>query len=458
MALPAERNLRDDALAIWRAGVDAVRSDNVFPQWIHRQGNCLSVGDDSFDLAPIRRIVAVGAGKAGASMAAALELALGKELCEQKQLSGWVNVPADCVPSSPGPIHLHGARPAGCNEPTAEGVVGAQQIVRIVSQAHADDLVFCLLSGGGSALLPLPAPGVTLADKLAVTRELSALGANIAELNTVRKHLSAIKGGKLARLCAARRLVALIISDVAGDPLDVIASGPTVPDASSPADALAVLKRFAAAGGAIPEAVWQALSDERSSSPAQPPAAHVANLVIANNATAVDAAGIEALRRGYSHAMHSSTTLEGDADEVGRRLAHMAVTMLMQSGPDCLISGGEPVVTLAPAAQRGLGGRNQQLALAALDELAQIRGEHAGRRLALVSAGTDGEDGPTDAAGAIVDDAVARAAIDSGLTAADYLTRNDAYHFFDATGGLLRTGPTHTNVCDLRVLVVDRPP
>lgn len=458
MALPSEKNLREDALAIWRAGVDAVRPENVFPQWIHRQGDCLSIGDDSFDLATIGRIVVVGAGKAGASMAAALEMALGRGLCEQKQLSGWINVPADCVGANSGLVHLHGARPAACNEPTTEGVIGAQQIVRLVSKAHSDDLVICLLSGGGSALLPLPAAGVTLADKLAVTRELSALGANIVELNTVRKHLSAIKGGKLASLCTARRLVALIISDVAGDPLDVIASGPTVPDASSPADALAVLKEFAAAGAAIPTSVWQVLADERSDSQAPPPVAHVVNLVIANNATAVDAAGMEALRRGYSHAMHSSTSLEGDAEEVGRRLARMAVTMLMQSGPDCLISGGEPVVTLAPAAQRGLGGRNQQLALAALDELAQIRGDHAGRRLALVSAGTDGEDGPTDAAGAIVDDAVVRAAIDSALTAADYLARNDAYHFFDAAGGLLRTGPTHTNVCDLRVVVVGRPP
>lgn len=451
--------LRDDALAIWQAGVDAVRPQRLIPEWIARRRNALVIGDEAYDLAGVRRLIVVGAGKAGAAMAAALEQVLGDELCREKSLAGWVNVPTDCVMPLRH-IHLHGARPAGSNEPTTAGVAGTEEIVRLVSQAKADDLVICLLSGGGSALMPLPEAGISLADKLTVTQALSAHGANIAELNTVRKQLSAVKGGKLAQACTARRLISLIISDVAGDPLDVIASGPTVPDLSTPADALAVLHKYAAQGAQFPAPVLTYLQRHRvqlASHPRQPRAA-VANLVIANNATAVDAAGMEAERRGYSHAMQSSKTLEGAAEDVGRHLARLAVAMLMQSGPDCLISGGEPVVTLAPVPRRGLGGRNQQLALAALQELVNIRGQHAARGLTLLSAGSDGEDGPTDAAGAVIDEAVAAAAHESGLSPADYLNRNDAYHFFDATGGLIRTGPTHTNVCDLRVVLADRPP
>lgn len=450
--------LREDALAIWCAGVDAVRPERLLPQWVARDGTRLVIGDEAIPLAGVRRIVVVGAGKAGAGMAAAFEQALGDDLCQEKQLTGWVNVPANCVRPLRC-IHLHAARPAGSNEPTAEGVAGAQEIMRLVSQAHADDLVVCLLSGGGSALLPLPAPGVTLADKLTITQQLSAHGANIAELNTVRKHLSGIKGGKLAEQCRARRLRTLVISDVAGDPLDIIASGPTVGDTSSTADALAILERFADAGAAIPDAAFDVLR-RALAAPRQATSncAQVINLVIANNSAAVDAAGLEAERRGYSHAMQSARNLEGQAEDVGRHLARMAVTMLMQAGPDCLISGGEPVVTLAPAAVRGLGGRNQQLALAALEELCDIRGDHAGRHMALLAAGTDGEDGPTDAAGAVVDEAVAAAARVSGLAVDQYLRRNDAYHFFAAVDGLIRTGPTQTNVCDLRVLVVDRLP
>ena len=232
----------------------------------------------------IRRIVVVGAGKAGAGMAQAVEDVFGPELMAEKQLSGWVNVPADCVSTGgkkgtvpicakPGTdrrlvsgrsgghraklgrglspfcptaqrIHLHAARPAGVNEPAAEGVAGAEEILRLVESLGPEDLCLCLISGGGSALMPAPVEGITLADKLAVTRHLSAAGANIEQLNTVRKQLSRIKGGGLLRACRAGRLVSLVISDVLGDPLDVIASGPTVPDSSTPQAALEVLDRF----------------------------------------------------------------------------------------------------------------------------------------------------------------------------------------------------------------------
>jgi glycerate 2-kinase len=322
-------------------------------------------------------------------------------------------------------------------------------------------LCFCLISGGGSALLPAPVKGVTLADKLAVTRFLSAAGANIVELNAVRKRLSRIKGGGLARACRAGRLIVLVISDVLGDPLDVIASGPTVEDRAAAEQALAVLEKFAAREGGVPERVFEVLRSGTASEPNGAAATRdaasgceVRNLVIGNNAVAVDAAGMEAERLGYSHALHASHEPEGPAEEIGRHLAEMAVRMRGEAGPDCLITGGEPTVALAAEPLRGLGGRNQQLALAAC-EILQSQG--GGEGIVLLSGGTDGEDGPTDAAGAIVDAELIAAARLRGLSPADFLRRNDAYHFFGPLGGLLKTGPTHTNVCDLRVVVVDRP-
>jgi hydroxypyruvate reductase len=327
--------------------------------------------------------------------------------------------------------------------------------------------------------MPAPVEGITLADKLAVTRHLSAAGANIQQLNTVRKQLSRIKGGGLARACRAGRLIALIISDVLGDPLDAIASGPTVPDTSTPEAALAVLEQFHAREAGISPRVFDSLrSGGRGSCRADvkkrkkrgqhyfPPAAYdgsldcpknssdpfLSNLIIGNNATAVDAAGREADRLGYSPAMVSAQSSEGLAEEIGGQMAEMAVRMRRQPGPDCLVSGGEPVVKLVEAGRRGLGGRNQQLVLAA----AEVLWDDGAEGMALLSGGTDGEDGPTDAAGALVDAEVLRAARDHGLDPADFLARNDAYHFFEPLEALIQTGPTHTNVCDLRVALVDR--
>jgi hydroxypyruvate reductase len=302
--------------------------------------------------------------------------------------------------------------------------------------------------------------GVSLADKLAITRHLSAAGANIEELNTVRKQLSRLKGGGLWRACRAGRLAALIISDVLGDPLDVIASGPTVEDSSTPAAALAILDRYQARAAGVPQAVFDYLAQTQArcrcydTKPHARPACRVWNLVIGNNATAVDAAGLEAERLGYSHAMTSAARSEGAAEEVGRHLAAMALSMRQRPGPNCLISGGEPVVKLAAAEKRGLGGRNQQLVLAALAALSS----DGAAGLAILSGGTDGEDGPTDAAGAFLDAEILLAAGRQGLDPADYLARNDAYHFFAPLDALLQTGPTHTNVCDVRVVLASRSP
>ncbi len=446
-------SLRRDALAIWHAGVRAVDSARLVTAAMHVEHGQLCIGELELPLDTLRRIVVVGAGKAGAGMALGVEQALGDQLLADKRVTGWVNVPADCVRPTR-VVKLHAARDAGVNEPTAAGVQGSEAILRLVETLGSDDLCLCLISGGGSALLPAPVEGVSLADKLALTRFLSGAGANIAELNTVRKQLSRIKGNGLARACRAGRLVSLIISDVLGDPLDVIASGPTVPNSSTPQDALAVLDRFGARAAGVALDAYAYIERLCSQPPTAAPTTEVTNLVIGNNATAVDAAGIEAVRLGYSPALISSRELEGQAEEIGEHLAHMALHMRSQRGPDCLISGGEPVVKLVRSELRGRGGRNQQLVLAALDKLAQQGGAE---QLVILSGGTDGEDGPTDAAGAIIDADTLDAAQRAGLVPRDFLDRNDAYNFFAPLGGLIKTGPTHTNVCDVRVVVIERP-
>lgn len=444
--------LREHARQIWWAAVDAVRADRLVQRWLRVEDHWLIIGENrelSLDLNTIGRIAVVGGGKAGAGMVEGLELAIPPAVAAEKQLSGWVNVPSDCVKPTRW-IHLHGARPPGLNEPTREGVFGAQRILEIVEQLGPDDLCLCLLSGGGSALLPAPVSGITLEDKQAVTRFLSAAGANIAELNTVRKQLSRIKGGGLLKRCRAGVLVSLIISDVLGDPLEVIASGPTVLDSSSPSDALEILERYGARDAGIPETIFRVL-ERRSAEKAECAAGQgqVFNFVIANNRTAVEAAAAAASQLGYRVRAESASELEGAAEDVGRQLAKESLKLVASGAPSCFVSGGEPVVCLVPIERRGKGGRNQQLVLAAAEYL----WENFPPGVIILSGGTDGEDGPTDAAGAFVDGRVIEEAKMKMLSPSDFLKRNDAYHFFEPLGALLRTGPTHTNVCDVRIIL-----
>lgn len=444
--------LLEDAQHIWQAGVEAVLPERLIPAHLHVDGNALLLGEHVLDLGKVRRIAIVGAGKAAGAMAVACEASLGTALLAEKDVHGWVNVPADCVVPTR-QIRLHAGRPSGVNEPRPEGLQGTREILKIVSALGPEDLCICLIAGGGSALLVAPVPEVSLAEKIRITQLLSAAGANIEQLNTVRRQISQVKGGGLARACGAGYLITLIISDVLGDPLEAISSGPTVPGDRSAQDALDVLEEFKLLNDPAAQSIANYL---RSGSPHDQPSSEagsetrVTNFVIGNNATAVDAAGIEAERRGYAHAMLAATAAEGPAEEIGRHLAEMAERMCRQPGPDCLITGGEPVVQLVDESLRGKGGRNQQLALAALEKLQPCEG------VVLLAGGTDGEDGPTDAAGAWIDEQVVRAARLRGLDAADHLRRNDAYHFFEKAGGLLKTGPTHTNVCDLRVVTVSR--
>jgi glycerate 2-kinase len=444
--------LREDALQIWQAGVEAVRSPRLVFEAVETDGRWLLLGDEPVELVGVGRLVVVGGGKAAAGMAVALEQALGPTVLAEKKVEGWVNVPEDCVLETDY-VHLHAARPAGLNEPTEAGVYGVRQMLRLLRALGPQDLCICLLSGGGSALMPAPVEGFSLADKLTITREMSARGATIEQMNAVRRELSEVKGGGLAAACGGR-IVSLIISDVLGDDLSFVASGPTVCRGRTPREAIRILEELSMRDVTAAERAIQTL--QRLSSSASVDMArtesrcNVANILLANNATAVDAAGVEAERLGYSHAMISASAPEGAVEGVAHSLVEMARRMQSESGPDCLISGGEPTVRLASMETRGRGGRNQQLSLAALAELDDWRG------VALISGGTDGEDGPTDAAGACVGEDIVAEAKRLALIPQDFLTRNDAYSFFEQAGGLLKTGPTHTNVCDLRVITISR--
>ena len=441
--------LRADALRIWAAGVDAVKPGPLIAAHLRVDGRTLWIAEELLELDAIDRIAVVGGGKAAAGMALALEQTLGPQVLLAHHVDGRVNVPADCLLPTDR-IRLHAARPAGVNEPTAAGVEGVREMLRLVGSLGPRDLCIALISGGGSALLPAPIVGLSLEEKASLTRAMSARGATIEQMNVVRRELSTVKGGGLAAACRAGRLVALILSDVPGDDLALVASGPTTDRTPAPGEALRVLRELSLDD--LPAGQMACTLLERlQSTPAAPAergeGCRVTNVLLGNNAAAVDAAGVEAERLGYSHAMIAANVPEGPAEDVAVQLAQVARRMRDDHrGPDCLISGGEPTVTLTPEGVRGLGGRNQQLALAALATL------HDWRGLCLLSGGTDGEDGPTDAAGACVDEIVEVEARRLGLDARDYLARNDAYRFFDQAGGLLKTGPTHTNVCDLRVL------
>jgi hydroxypyruvate reductase/glycerate 2-kinase len=367
-------------------------------------------------------------------------------------MEGVVNVPAECVRPL-GAIHLHAARPAGTNQPTEEGAAGAEQILELVAGAGPQDVVICLLSGGGSALLPAPAPGISLADKQAVTQLLHECGATINEMNAVRKHLSRIKGGRLAQAFPGRFLFSLIISDVIGDPLDVIASGPTAPDPSTFADALQVLEKYDLSAR-VPTMIGRYLKEGAAGRVSETPKSLpkiIRNFVIGNNARSLGAAAVKAEELGY-RVLNLGSFIEGETSQVATTLAGIIRSIRADGQPMtpplCLLSGGETTVTMAE--NHGLGGRNQEFVLAAAIQL----GREGLKNAVILSGGTDGEDGPTDAAGALAEEGTLDKAEQLGVSADDYLARHDAYHFFGATGTLIKTGLTHTNVMDVRVILI----
>jgi hydroxypyruvate reductase len=398
----------------------------------------------------VDRIVVVGAGKAAAGMAAAVEEILGSRI-----ESGLVVV-KDGHTGRPGRIaQVEAAHPL----PDERGVRAAARILELVGGADAKTLVICLLSGGASALLVAPARGITLADKIRTTELLLASGADIAEVNTVRKHLSAVKGGQLAAQAAPARLLTLALSDVIGDRLDVIGSGPTYPDGSTFSDARdalghrGLLSQLPAAVRAHLERGALTLIPE-TPKPGDPLFDGVGHCIVGSNCTALDAAAASARARGYETVVLSAE-VQGDVRAAARWLAgevrRVALGLAAGSPPVCLLCGGETTVAVTGS---GLGGRNMEFALAFALEIQDLDG------VDFLSAGTDGTDGPTDAAGAFADGGTVRRARSAGLDPAASLRDNDSYRFFEELGRrtgsspLLVTGPTGTNVMDIQAAIV----
>jgi hydroxypyruvate reductase len=374
------------------------------------------------------------------------------EILGDRVSEGWVNVKYGYLTdaSLPPEVIVH---QAGHPIPDDAGQSGAGRVLDLARAAGKRDLVFCLISGGGSALLPLPVEGITLADLQALTDALLGCGATINEINAVRKHCSQIKGGQLARAAHPAEVVALMLSDVVGNPLDVIASGPTVPDRTTFADAQSVLEKYGIAD-AVPESIVHHLRQgiegrvPETPKPGDPLFDGVQNEVIGSNAIAAQAALTQAEALGFNTLL-LSTYIEGEAREVAKVMAAIAKSLSVEgwpcAKPACLIAGGETTVTLQG---EGKGGRNQELALAAAIALDGWEG------VTIVALATDGTDGPTDAAGAIIDGTTVARAGAAGMSAEAYLARNDSYTFFDRLGDLIRTGPTNTNVNDLTFVLV----
>lgn len=440
------REMRKDAYAIFQAALQAVDPVAAILRHVRVEEEHLLIGESRLSLDDYERIKVVGAGKAGAPMAKAMEDLLGDRIA-----NGVVVVKA----GHDMPLQRIQLREASHPVPDERGVRGAEEILAIASEAGERDLVVCLISGGASALLVAPAAGLSLADKQAVTQLLLACGATIHEINTVRKHLSSVKGGRLARLAHPATVVSLILSDVVGDDLEVIGSGPTVPDPTTFFDTEQILKGYAV-WDKLPVSVRDhiekgvARSIEESPKPDNPAFQHAILDLVGTNLQALEAASKEAEDQGY-HPIILTTKVEGEAREIVKVHTSIAKEILSSSNPlpipACILCGGEPTVTLKGD---GKGGRNQEFALAAAQEIADAK------HIVVLSGGSDGTDGPTDAAGAIVDGQTVARAREKSLDPNDYLQRNDAYNFFSSLGDLVITGPTRTNVMDVQILLVDK--
>ncbi len=435
--------VKKDALAIFEAGVKAVNAAQAIKNHLILEKNRLIVGKESIDLSVFDRISVIGAGKASAAMARAMEEILGGRLSSGLVITKYSHA-----------LPLDKARviEAGHPVPDEAGFHGARQIVQILEKTDGKDLVFFLISGGGSALLPYPYDGLTLKDKQDVTRVLLEVGASIHEINALRKHLSRVKGGRLAKFAYPAALISLVLSDVIGDDLDSIASGPTVPDHSTFDDCLSILDKYRIVER-IPSAAREIFKKgargeiEETPKPGDPVFERTQNLIIGSSIQAVKASEKKAAELGYN-TLILSTFIEGETRDVAR--VHAAVAReILSSGnplnrPACVLSGGETTVTVRG---KGKGGRNQEFVLAAAVEIAGLG------NIVVLSAGTDGTDGPTDAAGAIADGSTISRARKVGLNSAHYLRDNDSYNFFAALNDLIITGPTRTNVMDLRIVL-----
>ena len=439
------RNPRKDILKIFDAGLKAADPKEAVSRFVRlATGDRLKIGDREYDLGRFNGIKVVGAGKAAALMAAAIESILGSRIDEGIIITKYGHSL---------PLKRFAVTEAGHPVPDEAGMACAGHILNLLERSDEKDLIICLISGGGSALMPLPVSGITLRDKQKTTRVLLACGANIHEINAIRKHISGIKGGGLANAVFPRTLVTLILSDVIGDDLDVIASGPTVADRSTFSDCMKVVEKYGIKND-IPSVVMKYLEngvhgmETETPKPADRIFDRTYNLIIGSGDLSIDAARDEAAALRYN-ALILSSFVEGETRDVAK--VHAAIIKeILKSGnpvpkPACIISGGETTVTIRGD---GLGGRNMEFALAAAIEIEGLDG------VVVLSGGTDGTDGPTDAAGAIADGATVPRSLAQGYKASEFLKNNDSYHFFEGLDDLLITGPTMTNVMDLRILLV----
>jgi glycerate-2-kinase len=439
----AERKARRLSLEAVEAALEAVEPGRSIRSKVRVLGGQLLVGGKRFDLARFGRILVIGGGKAGGPMARALESLLGDRIT-----AGIVNVP-DSYHGKREEIDRIRLHPASHPLPSRSGLQGVEQMLELVGSPRRDDLVVCLLSGGGSSLLPMPVEGISVADKTEITRALLRAGATIGELNVVRKHLSSLKGGWLAKRLYPAAVLSLVISDVVGDRLDLVASGPLHPDPSTFSDAIQVLKRHDLWEGAPQSVVTLLRRGEEGRIPETPkPGSRyfsmVSSFVIGSNDDACEAA-VRQLKSSGQGPTLLTTSLEGEARFAGTFMGSVLQHASTRPRPSSYVLGGETTVTVTG---EGRGGRNQEFALGAATK---IGGSHG---VVMVALGTDGLDGSTDAAGAVVDGHTIARARSLGLYPEEILARNDTFRFFDRLGDLLMTGPTGTNVNDVAVAVV----
>jgi glycerate 2-kinase len=432
-------NARELAWRVMRAALAAVDPAQAVRNALRLEGETLLLGETRYDLRRFARVLVVGAGKASAPMARAVEELLGDRIA-----AGLVNVKYGYTDQTQRIRLREAAHPL----PDESGLAGTREIVELLAGAGEDDLVLCLISGGGSALMMLPESGITLVDYQALTQALLRSGATINQINTIRKHIEQVKGGRLAQVAAPATVATLILSDVVGNPLDFIASGPTVPDTTTFADALDVLKQFDLLD-AIPAPVREWLERgargdiPETPKPGDPLFERVSTVVVGSNDIAAEAALAEARRLGFE-ALLLTTYLEGEAREIGKLAAALAKELVLRGAPlrppACLILGGETTVTVRG---QGKGGRNQEIALSAGLAMQGLE------RALVVGLATDGSDGPVDASGGFADGRSAERGRQVGMDPRDYLADNDAFTYLTATGDILVTGPTNTNVNDL---------
>ena len=439
----------DELISIFKAGIDAVNPYRLVLQSLKVEGNILNIGNISYDLNQFNNILVIGAGKATASMAQAVEEVIGDKIS-----NGLITVKYGHTRSLKKIKQLEAGHPL----PDEAGVKGTEEIFKLLEGADEKSLVICLLSGGGSALLVSPLDGIILDEKKEVNRFLLSVGARIDEINTVRKHLSNVKGGRLSEISHPATLITLILSDVIGDRLDVIASGPTVPDNTTFKDAMNVIEKYNLLDK-LPANVMillkQGLRGDIQDTPKEG-LIKDRTFIIGSLKYALTAAKEKALSMGYDTEIISSE-LQGEAGEAAKYLSIKAAevrnSFKIGDKPRCLISGGETTVMVKG---NGLGGRNQELALAFAIEIEGLKG------ITMLSAGTDGTDGPTDAAGAIVNGKTVIKARELGLNPNHYLADNDSYNFFKKFDSLsgdrhhVITGPTGTNVMDMQIIIVGR--